>query len=271
LGSSPIHEGNQPTFHYLKSIRRRPTSLCAEGMPQLQSPGANLKKSLTLSSKGITMAAIRQPANGVYPFRTEQRLIKRGPMSTHQPIDSPNSTAFFEAYYGRIYRYVASLVHDPGEAEDLTQETFLRAYRERDSLREQGALVAWLYRIATHVALDRLRQRTRRAPKESDADVAELELPDPDAPSLQQSIEQNEMSACVQKYIADLPDSYRAVILLHDLHGLTGTQIAQALDLPLATVKIRLHRARRRLQSTLQAHCSFSFDERNVLVCESKA
>ncbi len=185
-------------------------------------------------------------------------------------MQSANAPAFFEEYYDRIYRYVVGMVRDATEAEDLTQETFLRAYQQRDSLREAGALVAWLYRIVTHVALDRLRQRTRRAPRESDSDVDEIDLPDPDAPSLQQHIEQEEMSACVQQYIAALPDSYRAVILLHDLHGLAGTQIAETLDVPLATVKIRLQRARQRLQAALQAGCTFSYDERGVFVCEPK-
>jgi RNA polymerase sigma-70 factor (ECF subfamily) len=182
----------------------------------------------------------------------------------------PSAPAFFEEHYGRIHRYVLSLVRDPDEAEDLTQETFLRAYRQRALLREPGALVAWLYRIATHVALDRLRQRARRAPGEAETNLDELDLPDSGEPSLQQSIEQAEMSTCVQRYLADLPDSYRAVILLHDMHGLTGPEIAETLDLPLATVKIRLHRARRRLHSTLEAKCNFSYDERNVLVCEPK-
>ncbi len=191
-------------------------------------------------------------------------------MDVINSADAPNTSPFFEAYYGRVYRYVQSMVHDPTEAEDLTQETFLRAFRQRDSLREEGAQTAWLYRIATHVAVDRLRQRARRAPREADTDLAEVELPDRDGVSLQQGIEQEEMSACVQKYLADLPDPYRAVILLHDLNDLTGSEIAELLDLPLATVKIRLHRARRRLQATLHAGCDFSIDERNVLVCESK-
>jgi RNA polymerase sigma-70 factor, ECF subfamily len=183
---------------------------------------------------------------------------------------APEKPAFFEANYHLVYRYVQSMVRDPGEAEDLTQETFLRAYKERQSLRESGALVAWLYRIATHAALDKLRQRARRAPKESEADVNEIELPDPNAVSLQQGIEQGEMSRCVQQYLADLPDNYRSVILLHDMEELTGSQISQLLDLPLATVKMRLHRARRRLQGTLQAGCDFSTDERDVFVCEPK-
>ncbi len=191
-------------------------------------------------------------------------------MGVNKPVDVPVTPAFFEAYYDRIYRYVQSMVHDAAEAEDLTQETFLRAFRERESLREAGALVAWLYRIATHTALDRLRQRARRAPREADVDVAEIELPDRESVSLQQSIEQGEMSACVQGYLANLPDNYRAVLLLHDLEDLTGSQIAELLGLPLGTVKIRLHRARRRLQAILRAGCDFSSDERNVLICEPK-
>ncbi len=191
-------------------------------------------------------------------------------MVVDNSVDAPDTPAFFEAYYTRVYRYVQSMVHDAVEAEDLTQEAFLRAYKERESLRESGALVAWLYRIATHAALDRLRQRARRAPKESDEDVSEIELPDPNYVSLQQGLEQGEMSACVQEYLADLPDNYRSVILLHDMEELTGSQIAELLELPLATVKMRLHRARQRLQAALKAGCDFSSDERNVLVCERK-
>ncbi len=135
----------------------------------------------------------------------------------------PETPALFEAYYDQIFRYLRSMVHDSSEAEDLTQETFLRAFRERESLREPGALVAWLYRIATHVALDRLRQRARRAPKEADTDVAEIEVPDCEGVSLQQGVEQGEMSSCVQQFLADLTDPYRSVILLHDMEELTGS------------------------------------------------
>ncbi len=78
------------------------------------------------------------------------------------------------------------------------------------------------------------------------------------------------MSACVQRYLDGLSDSYRAVILLLDLDGLTGPQIAEILGVSLATVKIRLHRARVRLRAQLEAGCAFSHDERDVLVCEAK-
>jgi RNA polymerase sigma-70 factor (ECF subfamily) len=185
-------------------------------------------------------------------------------------LEVKNAARISEEGYPRIFRYIMSMVRDTAEAEDLTQETFLRAHQRRDSLRDEGARTAWLYRIATHVCLDRLRQYARRSPKESEADLDELNVAEPDTPSLQQTLERDEMSECVQGYLNRLSDSYRAVILLHDMHELSAPEIAQLLGESLATVKIRLHRARRKLSMTLQAGCEFSHDERDVLVCESK-
>jgi len=185
-------------------------------------------------------------------------------------LELENASVIFEGDYQRIFRYIISMIRDTAEAEDLTQETFLRAYHRRDSLRDEGAQTAWLYRIATHVCLDRLRQYARRAPKESEIDLDELDVAEPDTPSLQQEIEQDEMSECVQGYLNRLSDNYRAAILLHDMHELTAPEIAQLLGLSLETVKIRLHRARNKLSIALQAGCDFSHDERNVLTCESK-
>lgn len=176
-----------------------------------------------------------------------------------------------ETDYNRLYRYVLSLVHDAHEAEDLTQDTLLRAHQRREALRHPGAFTAWLYQIATHVCLDRLRQHSRRDMQEIEATPEDLETIAADGPSLQQVIEQNEMSACVQGYLARLADSYRAVILLHDVHGLTAGEIAGLLDESLATVKIRLHRARARLRTTLQSGCALSHDETGVLTCDPKA
>ena len=68
----------------------------------------------------------------------------------------------------------------------------------------------------------------------------------------------------------DLPDDYRAVMLLHDVEGLTNPEIAEMLDITLATAKIRLHRARVKLRDALNDACSFSTDERGVVVCEPK-
>ncbi len=96
-------------------------------------------------------------------------------------------------------------------------------------------------------------------------DLDQVIIAEPDTPSLQQTIERDEMSGCVQRYLNHLSDSYRAVILLHDMHELTASEIAQLLSESLATVKIRLHRARQKLSIALKAGCEFSHDERDVL------
>jgi len=193
------------------------------------------------------------------------------PMSIRQNEPEIDDAAiFFKGDYQRIFRYIMSMIHNTAEAEDLTQDTFLRAYLRRDSLRNEGAQTAWLYRIATHVCLDRLRQYARRSPKEADDDIDQLDIFEPDAPSLQKTIEQGEMSACVQDYLNRLPDNYRAVILLHDMHELTAPEIAHLLGESLANVKIRLHRARLKLKAALGAGCDFSYDEDNTLTCETK-
>jgi len=189
-------------------------------------------------------------------------------MSQADFVKFPAAPALFEEHYPRIYHYTLSLMHDPAEADDAAQETLVRAYRHLDSLRDVSALTTWLYRIATHICLDRIRRQARGAEIEPETDLDDLE--EVGIPSLQQIVERNDMSACVQRYLDSLSDSYRAVILMHDLDGLTSPQIAAALGVSLATVKIRLHRARLRLQTQLEAGCAFSHDERDVLVCEPK-
>lgn len=203
-------------------------------------------------------------------LKEKEKMEHHPPITQGTELESENPSAIFKGDYQRIFRYIMSMLRDETDAEDLTQETFLRAYQRRDSLRNEGAQTAWLYRIATHVCLDRLRQYARRNPMESNADLDQVDIAEPDTPSLQQTLERDEMSGCIQSYLNRLSDSYRAVILLHDMHELTAAEIAQLLGESLATIKIRLHRARRKLSLALQAGCEFSHDERDVLVCESK-
>ncbi len=176
-----------------------------------------------------------------------------------------------------IYRYVLSIVRSPEEAEDLTQETFLRAHNKRSSLNDPAKLLAWLYRIATNVCHDRFRQSSFRsrpqsldARSEDEVDSASFEPADEKAPRLDKVMEQDEMSSCVQKYLMDLPDAYRAVVMLHDIEGLTNQEIAELLSISLATAKVRLHRARSKLRAALADACSFSADERGVVVCKPR-
>lgn len=174
-----------------------------------------------------------------------------------------------EQYRPAVTRYIRYLIRDAADAEDLAQETFLRAHQQRETLRDPGALESWLYQIATHISIDRMRQRARLATRI-------LEKPAEDLPIIDHKrspftiVQQNEMSSCVQSYVAKLSDPYRAVLLLHDADGLTAEEIANLLQLPLTTVKMRLHRARRRLQASLDEACAFGRDDRGIYICEPK-
>jgi RNA polymerase sigma-70 factor, ECF subfamily len=184
--------------------------------------------------------------------------------------DTIEAGALFTGYHDRIRRYIAGMVKDAAEAEDLTQETFLRAYRRRATLRDPDAARGWLYRIATHVCLDRLRQRVRHVSLDGEEGERGTVAVAAASPSAQETVERAETSACVQRCLDFLPDSYRAAILLYEAHGLTAAEIAELLGVSLGTVKIRLHRARRRLQEVMEIGCAVSRGASGVPCCEPK-
>ena len=169
-----------------------------------------------------------------------------------------------------LLAHIRSIVKSSTEAEDVIQEGFIRAHQSLEQLRAEAALSTWLFRIATHVSVDHLRKRGRQLPVVDEVEPDEVTALDEPLPSLQVLVEQREMGACIQRYILDLPSEYRTVILLHDLEGLTAPEIAAALDISLANVKVRLHRARASLKVALERGCALSCDCRGVLVCEPK-
>jgi len=180
-----------------------------------------------------------------------------------------SSEAVFEQYRARIYRHIRSLVRNRADAEDLTQETFLRAHQRLESLKEPAALGVWLYRIATHVCYDHLR-RVSRQPAQADDAAGQLEELAVEGPGLDQLVEKAEMIACGEVFLDRLPDGYRTVILLHDLLDLSSVEIARLLRCTPGSVKIRLHRARARFRAALEAGCEFYRNERGALVGEPK-
>ncbi len=178
----------------------------------------------------------------------------------------------FREHYASVHRAVTGLVHDPGEAADLTQETFARAYQALPQFRGDSSVRTWLIRIAQNVVLDRFRRLgRRRAGALPGTEGADLEaLPQEGVLSQVQVVERQESDACVQRCVDTLPDAYRQAVVLHDMVGMTAVEIASLLKVSLATVKIRLHRGRTRLRSTVGEHCELYRDERNVLSCRHK-
>jgi RNA polymerase sigma-70 factor, ECF subfamily len=98
---------------------------------------------------------------------------------------------------------------------------------------------------------------------------SDLACPTPEA-SVQVDLERREMSACVRAKVDELPDTDRSVILLYDIGGLSHEEISTVLGVEAGAVKVRLHRARKKLRALLERGCAFERDGRNVLVCEPK-
>jgi RNA polymerase sigma-70 factor (ECF subfamily) len=185
--------------------------------------------------------------------------------------DALDAGSLFETHRDRIYRYVLHLVHDRAEAEDLTQETFLRAHRFRDSIRDPGAVRGWLYQIATRVCLDRLRQRKPRISLDHEGSAQHAESIVSVSPSALEAAERKETSQCVQHCLQFLPDHYRAVILMREVYSLTAAEMATLMAVNLTTVKMRLHRARRMLEMVMECGCAVSNDACGLPVCQPKS
>ena len=168
--------------------------------------------------------------------------------------------------------YILGIVRNAGVAEDLTQETMLRAYLGISELRDCSRLIPWLYRIATNACRDYFRKQKRigEQVQEGSDTLTPHDLRDENPPQLGKVMECVEMGECVRQYFEKLPNAYRIVIILHDLEGMTNPEISNMLGISIDAAKVRLHRARKQLRLILENACDFHTDERGILVCESK-
>jgi RNA polymerase sigma-70 factor (ECF subfamily) len=164
-------------------------------------------------------------------------------------------------YKDKIYNYVARLCGDAPEAEDLTQEVFIRAFVAMRRFRGTATFQTWLYKIATNMALDALRRRRRAgppavsldAPIETDESSLQRELADTSGDP-HETAAARELQHEVQQGISALSEKLRVVIVLFDIQGLSYEEIAEVLGVPLGTVKSRLFNARMALRQRLMRY-----------------
>ena len=152
----------------------------------------------------------------------------------------------------RVFRFALRLTRDRNQAEDIAQETFLRAWRRKQRLRDPAALRTWLFRIAVNVYRDELRRgqlRRERLGRRLEVQHADEEAGHADSPQLR-SIEQEE-AAWVLRELELLPRRQRQVLYLSAVEELTNLQIAEVLDLGAGAVKANLSVARRKLREKL--------------------
>jgi RNA polymerase sigma-70 factor (ECF subfamily) len=171
-------------------------------------------------------------------------------------LDSFNTLVL--AYQDALFNTALRILGDNELAADATQEAFISAFRAIKSYRG-GSFKAWLLRTVTNACYDELRRQKRRptTPLEPDTeDGDEMETPrwlaDP-ALSPEQQAEAEELEHAIQHCLESLPLEFRAVVVLADIQGLDYNEVAQAVRVPLGTIKSRLARARLRLRECLQA------------------
>jgi RNA polymerase sigma-70 factor (ECF subfamily) len=191
----------------------------------------------------------------------------------------PEFSSIYREHRAAVLSHLCARVRR-SDAEDLTQEVFRKAERGLGTFRGESSLRTWLLRIATRTMLDHVRSRRVREENRTDA------LPPPeqaghplavtpdaliakaDAPI---RVDRQEMHACIREYVDQLPPSYREVILLRELHGLSNEEVARHLGIGIDAAKIRLHRAREALRRLLNDGCEFYATESHGLGCDRRS
>ncbi|THD46318.1 MAG: RNA polymerase sigma factor [Bradyrhizobium sp.] len=157
----------------------------------------------------------------------------------------------------RLYRLARGILRNDSEAEDVVQETYVRAFTHLDSFRGDSSLATWLARIAMNEALGRLRRQrpgvewTSLAPGVLEAQIIQFPLSSPPEDP-EKSMAQREIQHVVEHAIDDLPEAFRIVFITRVIEGMNVEETAEILGLKPETVKTRLHRARAMLRDNVE-------------------
>ena len=159
-------------------------------------------------------------------------------------------------YQHKIVKLISRYIHDSSEAQDVAQETFLKAYRALPRFRGDSAFYTWLYRIAINTAKNHLVAQDRR-PRESGIDVSEAEnyesgglLRHGDTP--ERELLKDEIEKTIHEAIDQLPDELKTAITLREMEGMSYEEIAQTMNCPVGTVRSRIFRAREAIDKKIR-------------------
>ncbi len=162
-------------------------------------------------------------------------------------------------YTRQLYSAAMRMTRNPADAEDLVQETYLKAYRAYHTFQEGTNLKAWLYRILTNTYINKYRKDSRR-PSEVDLGTVEdmylyRRLGSEESAEAARTTEDRVLDGLVEsdikQAVEELPESFRMPVLLADLEGFSYKEIAEIIDIPIGTVMSRLHRGRKAMQKRL--------------------
>ncbi|WP_077605005.1 RNA polymerase sigma factor SigW [Oceanobacillus sojae] len=174
--------------------------------------------------------------------------VKKGDQSAFSDV-----VAF---YQDKIYQHCYRMLGNKHEAEDMAQEAFIRAFMNIDSFDENRKFSTWLYRIATNLTIDRMRKR--KPDYHLDAEVKGTDGLDMYSQLASterlpgEEVESRELQRYIHHEISQLPSKYRSIIMLRYLEEFSLKEISEILDVPLGTVKTRIHRGREALRKRLR-------------------
>jgi RNA polymerase sigma-70 factor, ECF subfamily len=188
-------------------------------------------------------------------------LTKQEPLTDEEVVARvlAGQTEMFEIvirrYNQRLYRVARAILRNDGEAEDVMQDAYVRAYQHLDQFAGRAKFSTWLTRIAVHEALARQRRRSRYQELEptSEQEGDPMDRFAALTPSPEQQASNSEIRRLLEREVEKLPDSYRAVFMLRDVEEMSAADAAEALEITEDNVKVRLHRARRLLRKSLYA------------------
>jgi RNA polymerase sigma-70 factor (ECF subfamily) len=156
-------------------------------------------------------------------------------------------------YNQRLFRVARGILANDGEAEDVLQEVWVRAYQALDGYRGEASVATWLTRIAAYEAMARVRRRRRLVPVESLAGGGDGRPPDPadGAAGPDRAAENRELHLALSAALDALPDPLRAVFVLREVEGLSSQETADVLEISPENARVRLHSAKASLRSDL--------------------
>ena len=182
---------------------------------------------------------------------TDQELVER--------VKQGDKTAFdllVIKYQQRIINLVSRFVRNQSDAQDVTQEAFIKAYRAMPNFRGESAFYTWMYRIAVNTAKNHLAVQSRR-PVAAERDITEIEQIEgdnalKDYATPEHMLLRDEIQETIVKAIENLPDDLKMAITLREVEGLSYEDIASAMDCPIGTVRSRIFRAREAIDNQLE-------------------
>jgi RNA polymerase sigma-70 factor (ECF subfamily) len=195
------------------------------------------------------MAALKRTVpTGAEP--TEDELVRRA-----QARDADAIRAIIKSHNQRLYRLARAITRSDADAEDVLQDSYLRAFAAIGGFRGEATLATWLSRITINQALGRLRRRKRQARLGTELAHQAAVIPFPIAAATddpERTMAQRQLLQMVEQASDNLPEAYRLVFIARVVEGLSVEETADALDLRPATVKTRLHRARALVKQELE-------------------